>query len=315
MTLALLQGYVENQGDGWTYTLEYLNRFLEEHQSPAAPQAPPAESHGGYLALVQVLGRRTAELHRALATRTGDPAFDPEPIERADLQSWTQRVREEAGAALDLLERRRDTLAEGVRVQADAVLRARQDILKRIDAMAPQQVRAVKIRHHGDYHLGQVLLTRNDFTITDFEGEPSRSLEERRRKHSPLRDVAGMLRSFNYARYSALARVAAQRPGQVATAESDCAEWETEAKRVFLIGYEEAAFESGLFESAEEARALIELFALEKATYELRYELENRPDWLHVPLRGIAELAGPPPEGAGHPPEPPEKSGNREESH
>jgi len=293
MTLGLLQGYVENQGDGWTYTLEYLNRFLEESESPTPPQASPAEAHGGYLALARLLGTRTAELHRALAMKTGDPAFDPEPIVPDDRAGWTKRVGEEVAAALDLLERRRGGLAEGILPLADAALAGRRDLLKRVDTVLPEKIRALKIRHHGDYHLGQVLLTRNDFTIIDFEGEPARALEDRRRKNSPLRDVAGMLRSFNYARYAALARVAAQRPERVAAVEPHAAAWEAEAKRVFLEGYEEAAYEAGLYESMEEARALLELFTLEKACYELRYELENRPDWIHVPLRGIVDLAKP----------------------
>jgi len=291
MTLGLLQGYVENQGDGWTYTLEYLNRFLEEVESPLAPKASPADAHGGYLALARLLGGRTAELHRALATRTGDPAFDPEPIAPADQAGWTRRVGEGVTAALELLERRRGSLPEGVLPLADAVLATRQELLKRVASLLPEKVRGVKIRHHGDYHLGQVLLTRNDFTIIDFEGEPVRSLEERRAKNSPLRDVAGMLRSFNYARHAALARVAARLPERIASVEPHAAAWETEARRVFLEGYEEGAFEAGLYESVEEARALIDLFTLEKACYELRYELENRPDWVHVPLRGVSNLA------------------------
>ncbi|MGB5079328.1 MAG: maltose alpha-D-glucosyltransferase [Burkholderiales bacterium] len=291
MTLGLLQGYVENQGDGWTYTLEYLNRFLEERESPGAPQASPAEVHGGYLALARILGGRTAELHRALAMKTGDPVFDPEPIAPADRAGWIKRVEEEAVAALDLLEKRRGTLPESILPLADAVLAGRGDLLKRVESVLPEKVRAVKIRHHGDYHLGQVLLTRNDFTIIDFEGEPARGLEERRLKNSPLRDVAGMLRSFNYARHAALARIAAQRPERVARVEPHAAAWEVEARRVFLEGYEEAAFEGGLYGSLEEARALVELFTLEKACYELHYELENRPDWVHVPLRGILDLA------------------------
>jgi maltose alpha-D-glucosyltransferase/alpha-amylase len=291
MTLALLQGYVENQGDGWTYTLEYLHRFLEEVESPLATKGSPAETHGGYLALARLLGVRTGELHRALGTRTGDPAFDPEPIGPADHVAWTTRVREEAAAALDFLEQRRGALPEGVHALASAVLGGRQQLLARVDSVLPGKIAGVKIRLHGDYHLGQVLLTRNDFTIIDFEGEPARSLAERRAKNSPLRDVAGMLRSFNYARHAALARVAAQRPERVAILEPHAAAWETEAERVFLEGYEEAAFEGGLYGSADEARALLELFTLEKACYELRYELENRPDWVHVPLRGIANLA------------------------
>jgi maltose alpha-D-glucosyltransferase/alpha-amylase len=289
-TLALLQGYVENQGDAWTYTVDYLKRFFDQYLTKSAELLPVAEAHGGYLALMHTLGQRTAELHRALGLQTGDPAFDPEPVQPGDLVTWTGTVREGATAALDLLESRRDSLSAAARADADAVLARRAQILERIEARAPKSVDAVKIRHHGDYHLGQVLLSQNDFVITDFEGEPARPLAERRQKHSPLRDVAGMLRSFNYAVYAALARHSSEQPEALATLESMGRDWETEVRRTFLRGYDEGTRGVRLFSAWADMEELLQLFSLEKVFYELRYELGNRPDWVRIPLRGILAL-------------------------
>jgi maltose alpha-D-glucosyltransferase/alpha-amylase len=291
MTLGLLQGYVENQGDGWRYTLEYLERFFEQN-GINDHAAAPAEDHGAYLTLIRVLGRRTAELHAALGTRTGNPAFDPEPIGDGELAAWTKRVHEQAVAGIDQLEQRRESLVEAVRADADRLLAERKVLLEKIDALGPQQIQAVKIRHHGDYHLGQVLLQQNDFVIIDFEGEPARSFRERRQKHSPLRDVAGMLRSFNYAMHTAVAHMSNGPQKNPASLESRARQWEAGTCAAFLDAYREAAGAAGLYGSWDELRGLLDLFVLEKAFYELRYEMDNRPDWVHIPLRGILKLAG-----------------------
>ncbi|MBI3938660.1 MAG: maltose alpha-D-glucosyltransferase [Betaproteobacteria bacterium] len=292
MTLALLQGYVENQGDGWSYALNYLERFFEQRMTQTGSAGAAADVHGGCLALMRVLGRRSAELHVALATRTGNAAFDPEPVAQPDLAAWTSSAREQCAAALDRLEQRRGTFADALRAEADAVLERRKEIVKHIEGCVPGPVRAVKIRGHGDYHLGQVLLAQNDFLIIDFEGEPGRALAERRRKHSPLRDVAGMLRSFSHAMYTALFHVTAGRPEEQVALEAHGREWEIEARRAFLEGYEDAARTSGFYGSREEMHGLLELSALEKSFCELRHELDNRPDRVRIPLRVILDLTG-----------------------
>ncbi|MBI2312337.1 MAG: maltose alpha-D-glucosyltransferase [Betaproteobacteria bacterium] len=296
MTLALLQGYVENQGDGWTYTLGYLDRYFEHHRAGIAPTGDPAEIHGAYLALMRTLGQRTAELHLALAARSGNPAFDPEEAGPSDIASWRDAVREEAAATLELLARRREAVPQSARADADAVLARRAALLQGIEALAPAP--ALKIRHHGDYHLGQVLLTQNDFLITDFEGEPARPLTVRRLKHSPLRDVAGMLRSFNYARHAAAFGSAGAREADRGPLDALGQAWETAAGGAFLAAYRERVAGAGLFASWEQAQALLKLFLLEKLFYELRYELASRPDWSRIPLRGLLEQpeAGPPQE-------------------
>jgi len=273
-TVALLQGYVPNQGDGWGYTLGYLERFLE---SP--PQQQP---HGGYLGLMQTLATRTGELHRAFAIASGDPAFEPEPMTAQDAAAWKAKVRQEAADTLAFVEK-----ADAERTKA--LLAQRAELFALIDACAAPKGAGLKTRHHGDYHLGQVLIANNDFVIIDFEGEPSRPLAETRRKHSPLRDVAGMLRSFSYAKWSVRSR---QDGGATAKDSALLDAWEADVRRAFLAAYAEATKGSGLYASFEDVAGLLALFELEKVLYELRYEINNRPNWVHVPLSGVLAMLG-----------------------
>jgi maltose alpha-D-glucosyltransferase/alpha-amylase len=287
--LALLQGHVANQGDGWSYTLDYLERTCETRLGAAAE--PPADVHGAYLSLVHTLGARTAELHQALALRTGDAAFDPEPLETGDLAGWKQRVHDDATATLTLLEQHLAQLPPPAQANARTLLDKRQGLLDRIEACGMPALACIKTRYHGDYHLGQVLVSNNDFIIIDFEGEPARPLAERRAKHSSLRDVAGMLRSFDYARWSAVLRdtyTDADRARITPLADG----WARETRETFLRAYDETARDGGLYASFAEVQGLIELFELEKALYELRYEIGNRPAWINVPLQGVLALCG-----------------------
>ncbi len=290
-TLCLLQAFLTNEGDGWTHAVDYLGRFLEERG--AQPSTPDA--HGGFLALMQTLGTRTAQLHCALARTTGDPAFDPEPFAAADLAEWKRRVVDEAAATLAMLDQRRRDLPAAIRADAESLLQGREQLIKRIEACEPPAGATLKTRLHGDYHLGQVLLSNHDFVIIDFEGEPARPLPERRAKHSPLCDVAGMLRSFNYARSAAL-RHAAQGGGDSTALEPLAAQWEREVRQAFLVAYEETVRTSPLYADFNAARELLALAELDKALYELRYELGNRPEWVPIPLRGILALVA----GAGN---------------
>jgi len=268
-TLGLMQAYVPNQGDGWTYTLNYLDRYLEDRRSVSLDESVEADNpHGAYLTLMQTLATRTAELHAAFGMKSGDPAFEPEPLTAEDLAAWKERVRGEAEETFRILD------AKDIRIE-------KQKILARIDACPAPRGAVSKMRHHGDYHLGQVLIANNDFVIIDFEGEPSRPLEESRRKHSPLRDVAGMLRSFNYAKWSAHMRAREADPNEAKLiAELD--EWEAQTRQAFIEAY---FARSGT--RLEDVRGLLDLAELEKALYELRYEANNRPDWIHIPLQGL----------------------------
>jgi maltose alpha-D-glucosyltransferase/alpha-amylase len=258
VTLALLQAYVPNQGDGWSYTLEYLQRYIETQRGTAAA------SHEPYLLLIQTLATRTAELHRALGTSTRDRAFAAEPLAAADVEAWKSRVKAEAERTLSL-------------VKSEKLVERKGELLALIESCAAPKRAALKIRHHGDYHLGQVLLANNDWHIIDFEGEPSRPLAESRLKSSPLRDVAGMLRSFSYAKWSV-----------AKSGELDG--WESATRQAFLAAYAAATKDSGLFASFDDVAGLMRLFELEKVLYELRYELGNRPDWVQVPLSGLLAM-------------------------
>ncbi|HTQ76407.1 MAG TPA: maltose alpha-D-glucosyltransferase [Burkholderiales bacterium] len=286
--LALLQGFVANQGDGWNYTLEYLDRHFAGARDPA--ETAPDERHGAFRTLLHTLGERTAQLHRALAIPGGGADFDPEPATEQDLAAWKARVRDDAQATLDLLAKRTDRLDEAQRESAKELLKDPRRLLARIDATRFDPAGAKKLRYHGDYHLGQVLLRQNDFLIIDFEGEPARALEERRAKSSPLRDVAGMLRSFDYARWASLKR-AAQTPEEQARCAPLAEQWLAEARGAFLDGYAGAIAGSGLLGAFEAAQELVALFEIEKALYELRYELDNRPAWAAIPLGGLRALA------------------------
>ena len=286
--LAMLQGYVANQGDGWTWSLEYLRRHLEEHRTAPATDTPPANAHDAYLAMIRILATRTAELHRALATPTEDPAFAPQPLTRADLDAYRHRATEEARNALSLLKGHLGELTGPDRDKANAVLAARDEILKRIGAAVASEPKGTKIRIHGDYHLGQVLLTRNDFILIDFEGEPGHTLEERRAKQSPLRDIAGMLRSFSYVEHSAL-RAVAHDDVEVAKLAPLAHAWTVAVRTAYLSAYDAAARGASLYNALTAGSGLLGLFELEKALYELRYEIGNRPSWAGIPLQGILD--------------------------
>jgi maltose alpha-D-glucosyltransferase/alpha-amylase len=286
-TLAMVQQYVYNQGSAWDYTLNYLDRFYEDI-SRQAPTASGPDAHSGFNALMRTLGLRTGELHAAFARRTGTPAFDPVPLAAADVSALAESVRVAAAEVLDRLARRRDSLPEAVRGEADRLLAEREALLARIAAHSGDPSEGIRTRVHGDYHLGQVLLVQNDFVITDFEGEPSRTMEERSQKHSPLKDVAGMLRSFDYAMHAALFKFIAGRPDAREAVETAGRQWQTHTVDAFLDGYEEAGRGAGLPNPRAQMKKLLELFILEKAVYELKYEVDNRPDWVRIPVSGLA---------------------------
>ena len=191
---------------------------------------------------------------------------------------------------LERLRRRRDALPESIREDVDRLIALRDDLLARIAAHAKDRGDGVKTRLHGDYHLGQVLLVHNDFMIIDFEGEPSRTMEERAQKHSPLKDVAGMLRSFDYAMHTALFKFVSERPDAREAVGSAGQQWQAQAAEAFLDGYDEVAHANGLTSARAEMKGLLELFVLEKAVYELKYEVDNRPDWVRIPLIGLLNI-------------------------
>jgi maltose alpha-D-glucosyltransferase/alpha-amylase len=294
--LAAAFGFVRNQGDGWVYTTEYLHRTLDELRLRAAaehPETAPAEAepHGFYLTQAQVLGQRTAELHRALATPTDNPAFAAEPIGKADLKTWQRAARRQAEAAFKALRQSLPQLDEGDRARVQTLLAQREHCFARIEALTGPPVAAAKTRIHGDYHLGQVLVAQNDFYILDFEGEPARPLAERRAKSSPLKDVAGMLRSFDYAAWAAVMTLTEVDAGGGEIVRSLAEAWRKATEDAFLDAYRETIAGCASYpEAPEEATRLLDLFLLEKALYEICYEAANRPHWVRIPLKGVTSL-------------------------
>ena len=289
-TLAVLQGQIANQGDAWHFMVDQLKRQLEA-PSVAAIHEDVVEPPVAHL---EVLAQRVAELHLALARRTGNPAFEPEPVQAEDIQRWIMAVRDECTRTLALLVERRAALPVPVAEFAARVIQAQSALLAIIDRTQDAMPVGLKTRLHGDLHLGQVLVCLDDFFIIDFEGEPQRSFEERRAKHSALRDVAGMLRSFDYARHTALFQVA-QRPDELEHLAPLARRWERRTREIFISTYGKVMQAGGLYAGPpgfDAALPLIDLFELEKALYELRYEMDNRPDWIVLPLSGIAALAG-----------------------
>jgi len=297
--LGVLQGFVRNQGDGWGFTLDYLNREFEEERlklaagQEAEPEAPPSpeDDWGLYLSLARTLGERTAEMHAALATATGNPDFDPEPIGDDDMDRWEEQAKNQADRAFQAVRLALPTLPEEVRADAEALLGHEQAIRDRIRELARHKPAATKTRIHGDYHLGQVLRSTTDWFIIDFEGEPSKPLAVRRAKNCPLRDVAGMLRSFDYASWAALKHLAEVHADAVPRLRPQAEAWEAVARRAFLNGYRDRIVGASSYPGdPAEADRLIALFELEKALYEIVYEAGNRPGWLPIPVRGALAL-------------------------
>ena len=284
-TLALLQAFVTNQGDGWDYTVNYLVRFLEERVTHAPL---PADAHGLYLALVRTLATRTAQLHAALAAATQDPELAPEPLTAADVNAQRAETRSALNAALEVLAKRAHELPPGGAADASEALARRAALLRSLGKEVARAPKALKIRCHGDYHLRQVLLKRNDFVITDFEGSPQQSAEELTERKLPFTDVAGMLRSFGYARHRALEQCLMTAPAERDAWERQLDDWERQTREVFISTYDELARDSGLYQSFEDTRPLLRLLELERACLDLQQELTSRPEWAEVPLRTLA---------------------------
>jgi maltose alpha-D-glucosyltransferase/alpha-amylase len=291
-TLAAAFAFVPNQGDAWAVLTAALDRDLQDHLLPIRENELPEdrETFGGFLTLGTLLGRRTAELHNALATATDDPEFAVEPVTRDDLRAWSDEAVAETEAMLKRLAETKTGLPDTARALVERILKGRTRLISRLSAPAKKKPAGFRSRIHGDYHLGQVLVAQDDVMIIDFEGEPKRTLSERRAKSSPLRDVAGMLRSFHYAAETAVGhRLAAT--GMIDEEMSARAHrWYRTACGDFLAAYRAHLLErDGAADAALEA-ALTDLFVIQKAIYEVGYELSNRPDWLAIPLAGVAEL-------------------------
>jgi maltose alpha-D-glucosyltransferase/alpha-amylase len=309
-SLAILQGLIPNEGDAWQYTLDHLGRYFQRalaHQKVQVPplpyksilllgsEIPPLaqEIIGPYLASVQLLGERTAELHKALASSLNDPDFAPERFSLLYQNSICQAMRSYTINTFELLRQRLKDLPEEIRENAEDVLQLENEIVGRYQLIRGRKFNAARIRCHGDYHLGQVLYTGKDFVIIDFEGEPARPISERRLKRSPLRDIAGMIRSFDYATHTALMRqsLLAQSTEDLDVLDRWGRFWYTWVSAAFLSSYLKfIKYTQLLPDNFDELKPLLDAFLLDKAMYEIGYELNNRPEWVKIPIHGILEF-------------------------
>jgi maltose alpha-D-glucosyltransferase/alpha-amylase len=313
MTIAVLHEYVRNEGDAWNFTLDHVSQYFERAMAwietgkqlensdlpllDLVEGAIPKTSHeliGPYLEAARLLGQRTAEMHQALSSKSDDPIFAPEPFTLFYQRSLLQSFRNLTEEVFERLERQLPTLPETTEKLARQVLALKGEILEIFRFVVRGNITALRSRIHGDYHLGQVLWTGRDFVIIDFEGEPSRPISARRIKRSPFRDGAGMLRSLHYAVYRGLktvtekGAVSAELLPQLEQLAEHWFQWTASAfLRAYLRTNENAHF---MPKSREELRGLFDVYVLEKAIYELGYELDHRPEWVNLPLRGIQWL-------------------------
>jgi maltose alpha-D-glucosyltransferase/alpha-amylase len=297
--VCLLQNAATNEGDVWTLTLDAIGRYYErvlgrkaDLQNETTPPGPLLDEliGGIYPDKATQLGQRTGELHLALASSMEDPAFAPEPFNAMAQRSVYQNMRASLRRAFTLLEKKLPELPKAFRKEAKEVLAAEQEILGREKRLLDRRTKAAKIRIHGDYHLGQLLYTGKDFVILDFEGEPARALSERKLKRSALRDAAGMMRSFQYAAYSALWQPA-MRSEDVPFLERWADLWYRQISSVFLQSYlKTTAGAIFIPQSSDDLQIMLEAYLLDKAVYEIGYELNNRPDWVVIPIRGIKHI-------------------------
>lgn len=311
IVIGILHAFISNQGDAWTFTLDSLGKYFERVLSRSGeavevPKAPPSPLEGAFqdippilqeliggvhAEMTALLGKRTAELHLALSSSTEDPNFSPEPFSVLYQKSLFQSMQSFAKRNLDLLKKNLKNLPDDLKQRADRILSLQKDIIGCFKALLGRKLSAMKIRIHGDYHLGQVLYTGNDFFIIDFEGEPERALSERRLKKSPITDVAGMIRSFHYVAYTSLFRQAPIRPEDIPKLEPWADLWYRYIAGIYLRSYLDTLKDTNLIpKEKEDLDTMLKAFLLEKAIYELGYELNNRPDWVVIPIKGIEHL-------------------------
>jgi maltose alpha-D-glucosyltransferase/alpha-amylase len=292
-TLCLVQGFVRNQGDGWQWTLDFLSRAAEDSVAGQHGEqgAVNDDLYSNYAGFAQALGRRLGQLHDVFASAHDDPAFLPQTVDDAELERW-------ADGAVEQLDRAMTPLArvaggDGPAAAIAGRVMGRHEELKVLARRLAKAGRgSLRTRVHGDFHLGQVLVVGGDAFLIDFEGEPAKTMEQRRAHSSPLRDVAGMLRSFDYAAATAASRLHSGSDRTNERHEALIERFRSSAGADFASAYREVlqASSNPWVDPASE-KALIDLFLLEKAAYEVRYEADNRPDWIGIPLEGLEEIA------------------------
>ena len=290
--VAIVHAFVENQGEAWTVTSAYLDRFVDEQRLLAGSEHPGEyEEQVPYLRYMSQIGRRVAEMHLALAGSDEFADFAPEPTRPDDVRRWTADMVTRAERIFDALSQRRDGIRESDRLLVDQLLAQRATLQDRLRALLPPDIDGLNIRHHGDFHLGQILIVKDDIFIIDFEGEPRRALDDRRRKAPAARDVAGLIRSIDYSATAALERALKVAPDENGKLGAALAEWRDRSAAEFLAAYRDSMTHQRLWPAdASAAEQMLNFFLLEKALYEIEYELAHRPEWLRVPLTGMLRI-------------------------
>jgi maltose alpha-D-glucosyltransferase/alpha-amylase len=291
-TLMLMQGFVRNQGDAWAWTLDYLARVVEDLTVIDATPEQTDDALTAYCSFAGTIGKRLAELHTVLSADTEDAAFAPAAIAAEDAAGWARDIRGQVERAMHAVDRVQNWADPDAAADADSLRDGQDALLCEIDRLAAAAPGTLMTRIHGDFHLGQVLVAHGDAYLIDFEGEPARPLAERRAKASPMRDVAGAVRSFDYAAATAATGRAPSSPRASERRLAILERFRTAAVDAFLHAYREthaAAPRRWIPEAAEQD--LLDLFLVQKAAYEISYEAANRVAWLPIPLRGLAALA------------------------
>ncbi|TFV96567.1 alpha-amylase, partial [Oxalobacteraceae bacterium OM1] len=294
-TMILLQEYIDNQGDAWQWMLDTLARWVQ--QSTVAPSAPTetdaelADPEEDVAKIAARLGTRLGELHAVLARPTDLPEFSPAPARQDDVAQWAAGARRQLQAAFDVLRGKREWSNEAEAKRVATLMEREGRILQLVDDLAAAGLGTLRTRIHGDFHLGQVLVAHGDVYLVDFEGEPVKPLEQRREKSSPLRDVAGLLRSFDYAAaFAVRAAPAGLNEEAELRRQQIVRDFVPMCRTAFLDAYREAAYAGPLRIDPDAEQALLQLFVLEKAAYEVCYEAANRPSWIPVPVNGLVRI-------------------------
>ncbi len=307
--LGMMQELVANQGDAWTYMQDAVTRYYERITLRPEDQRTPPDLKGDLAHPIEfekipeklkdilggaaterasLLGLRTAEMHIALASHPEVKGFEPEAFSLHYQRSLYSSLQTLVRTAYQSLDKNLSKLPESFRQDAEEVRQMKKEVLNCMKHIYAHKIDAMKIRVHGDYHLGQVLFTGKDFIILDFEGEPARSFSERRLKRSPMRDVAGMLRSFHYVAYSGLLKNEEYTLEAEEYLEEWAEQWYHYMSGFYLNAYLDKTKGQSFIPSDEnDFTVLMQTFLLEKAVYELNYELNNRPDWTIIPMKGI----------------------------
>jgi maltose alpha-D-glucosyltransferase/alpha-amylase len=298
-SVAVVHGFVQNQGEAWTVTSAYLERFIEEQRLLANEDAAHSNELAAYQLLMVHIGQRLAQMQLALASRDDIADFRPDPIAERDVSAWIDVVVKRAVRVRERLSAERSRLSDTDAAVAAQFLERTRALDSLLRHFLPARLDVHKIRTHGDFHLGQVLIAKDDVFLIDFEGEPNRTIAERRQKAPAARDVAGLIRSIDYSTTAAYERALRTAPDDTGRLAAALGVWRDRSAATFVEAYREAMSDPRLWPQAvDESARLLDFFLIEKALYEIEYELSHRPQWVRVPLAGILRVLPSPEEVA-----------------